>query len=108
MGSTGRAASKKSSGNQGLRPVSATSPAMLGPNNPLQPTALRHLAQQQSTCRKREILGNSGLSARHGAAKAASRPLQPVPARRVVAAADRLDDPAQQPMLLVPPQMNKG
>ena len=48
------------------------------------------------------------FSSRHGAAKTAGRPLQPVPSRRVIAAADRLDDPAQQPRLLVPPQADKG
>jgi hypothetical protein len=44
MGSNGRAASKKSSWNQGLRPVSAISPAMLGPNNPLQAPGLGDLS----------------------------------------------------------------
>jgi hypothetical protein len=55
MGSQGRAASKKSRRNQGLRPVSAIPPAMLGPNNPLQAAALRDLSQQQPTYRKSEI-----------------------------------------------------
>lgn len=108
MGSNGRAASKKSSRNQGLRPVSAISPAMLGPNNPLQPPAPGYLSQQQPTCEKSKILGNTGLSARQGAAKSGRRPLQPVPARRVITPADRLDDPAQQRRLLVTSQPNEG
>jgi hypothetical protein len=45
MGSKGRAASKKSGWNQGLRPASAITPAMLGPNNPLQAAALLDLSQ---------------------------------------------------------------
>jgi hypothetical protein len=46
---------QKNSWNQGLRPVSAISPAMLGPNNPLQAPGLGDLSQQQLTCGKSEI-----------------------------------------------------
>jgi hypothetical protein len=45
MGSKGRAASEKCSRNEGLRPVSAVSPAMLGPNNPQQPAIFGRLPQ---------------------------------------------------------------
>ncbi len=108
MGSTGRAASKKSSRNQGLRPVSAILLPCSGRTIHCRRRLCGTCRRSQPTCGKREILGNSGLSPHHRAAKTASRPLQPVPPRRVIAAADRLDNPAQQPRLLVPPQANKG
>ena len=81
---------------------------MLGPNNPLQAATLGDLSQDQPTCGKGEILSNSGLSSHHGATKTAGRPLQPVPPRRVIATADRLDNPTQQPLLLIPRQVHKG
>ena len=108
MGTAGRAASKKSSRNQGLRPVSAISPAMLGPNNPLQSAPLGYLSQDQPTCRESEILGETRLSAGDRAAKTACSPIQAIPPRGVIAPANRLDHPAQQPRLLVAIQANEG
>src|SRR5262249_15260861 len=98
MGSKARAASKKSSRNQGLRPAFAISPAMLGPNNPPQPTAIGHLTQHQPAFRQCELLPFAGFPPIHRPAKPLDRPIQAVTARRVVSSAGRLDDPAQQPL----------
>jgi len=97
MGSGRRAASEKCSRNQGLAHV----PAMFGPDNPAQPSGFWRLPQHQLAARNREILPLAGLSAIQGPAnqgpviggraKPQSRPLQTLPARRMVSPAHSLD-----------------
>ncbi len=55
------------------------------------------LPQHQAAGRQREILAFSRLAAHRGLAKTADRPLEALPARRMVSPADRLDGPAEQP-----------
>src|ERR1700730_17891313 len=100
MGSGRRAASEKCSRNEGLAHV----PAMFGPDNPVQLAAVRHPTKHELAARKREILPLARLSALQRRATPPGRPLQPLPARRMVLPTPRLDDAAEQPCLPVAAQ----
>ena len=109
MGSGRRAASEKCSRNQGLAHV----PAMFGPDNPAQPTGFWRLSEHQLAAGNREILSLAGLSALLGAAigrcaKPTGRPLQTLPARRMVPPAHGLDQAAEQPRLQIATQACKS
>jgi hypothetical protein len=129
MGSGRRAASEKCSRNQGLAHV----PAMFGPDNPAQPSGFWRLPQHQLAARNREILPLAGLSAIQGPAiqgpaiqgpaiqgpaiqgpvigaraKPQSRPLQTLPARRMVPPTHSLDQTAEQPHLQIATQACKS
>ncbi len=109
MGSGRRAASEKCSRNQGLAHV----PAMFGPDNPAQPTGFWRLSEHQLAAGNREILSPAGLSALPGTAigrraKPPGRPLQALPARRMVPPAHGLDQAAEQPRLQIATQACKS
>jgi hypothetical protein len=91
MGCGTPAASEKFSRNEGLASV----PAIFGPHNPAQPAASGDLPERQTARRQRKILTFARFAADNGGRKAAGRPLRPVAARRMIAAADRQNDPAQ-------------
>src|SRR5580704_16319833 len=104
MGSGWRAASEKCSWNEGLAHV----PAMFGPDNPVQLAAVRHPTKHELAAGKREILSLARLSALQGRAKPPDRPLQTLPARRMVPPTHRLDDAAEQPCLQVAAQAGES
>ena len=104
MGSGWRAASEKCSRNEGLAHV----PAMFGPDNPVQLAVVRYPTKHELAAGKREILPFARLSALQGRAKSPGRPLQTLPARRIVPPAHRLDDAAEQPCLQIPVQSGKS
>ncbi len=92
MGCGTPAASEKFSRNEGLASV----PAIFGPYNPAQPAAPRDLPERQTARRQRKILTFARFAPQDRPRQAARRPFGPVAARRMIAAADREDDPAQQ------------
>ena len=100
MGCGTPAASEKFSRNEGLASV----PAIFGPHNPAQPAASGDLPERQTTGRQGEILTFARFAAQDRGRQAARCPFGPVAARRMIAASDREDDPAQQPRLQAGPQ----
>ena len=104
MGSGWRAASEKCSRNEGLAHV----PAMFGPDNPVQLAPVRYPTKHELAAGKREILPVTRFSRIHGCAKPPGRPLQALPARRIVPPTHGLDNPAEQPCLQVPAQARES
>src|SRR5713226_311044 len=104
MGSGWRAASEKCSRNEGLAHV----PAMFGPDNPVQLAAFCYPTKHELAAGKREILPLARLSAIQGRAKPPGRPLQTLPARRIVPPTHRLDNAAEQPYLQIAAQAGKS
>src|SRR5258708_37673291 len=104
MGGGWRAASEKCSRNEGLAHV----PAMCGPDNPVQLAVVRYPTKHELAAGKREILPFARFSPIQRRAKPPGRPLQTLPARRIVPPAHRLDDAAEQPCLRLPVQSGKS
>ena len=89
----GRAASKKRRRDERLAPVRA----LFGAHQPAQAPTVGDLPQRQSTVRQREIADPARFSRVDGAGQTAHRALQPLSLGRMIAAAQRLNDAAENP-----------
>lgn len=93
MGCGRRVASEKCSRNQGLPSL----PAIFGPDNPLKLPRAARLTQGELASRQGEILTAAGFAAIGRTGQPGERPIEALPARRMIAAAQRLHDSAGQP-----------